>query len=128
MIHFLDRLNYIGEVMFQKLKCLFGFHEPEIAVTQFTDGLFSGRFDGEHKMYSFTICKHCRARTEMHTILSVKDDYNILIRKQLSNDKTIEVKQHLQETTKSIKEISALTQVSQTTVRRILKSLKENMK
>jgi DNA-directed RNA polymerase sigma subunit (sigma70/sigma32) len=113
--------------MFQKLKCLFGQHEPSVAFSQFVDGLFPGKFTGHHRLYNVTYCKHCNKRQSMETVLEIRDNFNILRNNSLPTEKTKEVEYFILNTEKTIKEISEITKVSESTVRRILKRTTANI-
>jgi hypothetical protein len=104
-----------------KLLCLFGYHKPGDAVTNFKDGLFVGKLDGIHEMNTNYKCVSCRRFFNIESTLEVRDKFNILKRNELTDGKIEEIKLYLDDEKLSIKEIAEKTQVSETTIRRVKK-------
>lgn len=104
-----------------KLLCLFGYHKPGLGLSNFNDLLLPGKLDGFHEITTSYKCLSCNKFFNLDSTLEIRDKYNILKRNDLSTDQVAEVKSLLNLNNLTIKEISEKTNISESSIRRLIK-------
>lgn len=101
--------------------CLFGYHKPGLALTNFKEGLFVGKLDGFHEMNTSYKCVNCSKFFNIDSTLEIRDKLNVLKRNELPEGKINEILEYLNDKSITIKDIASKAGVSETTVRRVEK-------
>ncbi len=104
-----------------KLFCLFGYHKPGVGFSNFNDILLPGKLDGLYEVTTSYKCLSCNKFFNLDSTLEIRDKYNILKRNDLESGKKQEILLLIKDKALSIKDISEKTNVSETSIRRLIK-------